>query len=221
MPKKAKYKPLAKSKNNTSGKPSEAKREAELRAKAKKKGKPLPAKVKKISPGYKMTLSGLNPNKARQLPETPLSARGLTLRKLLRNTPRLFLHNSQDVHMESFKETRTRSGMPAISAVAFTADPFRPNKTKRPHKVFVLGLDKLPSNDPDTTTPINRHKKVIVSCDCEAFVYGGAEYANAAHGAARIVYGNGKPPIMTNPKLAYFLCKHLVAVAQIMIKRDL
>lgn len=213
--KKPKYKPLAKSKTNTSGKPSAAKKEAMDR----KKGKKVRPKI--VQPKqYSIKLSSLNPQAPRQLPDTPLSLKGLTLRKLLRNTPKLFVRNADNVVIQEFKRTKTKSGMPAISALVFSTDPFRPDKLKRLHRVHIIGADKLPDGSPDKKTPINRHKKVIVSCPCENYVLGGAEYANAAHGAARIVYGNGNPPVVTNPGLAYFLCKHLVAVSHVIIKRD-
>lgn len=61
----------------------------------------------------------------------------------------------------------------------------------------------------------------LIAHNCESYVFGGAEYANAAHGAARIVYGNGNPPVVTNPMLVPFLCKHLVATATIMFKTNL
>lgn len=212
-----KYKPLKKSKSNTSGKPSAAKQEAMDRNSKKKRKKTKIAKPK----NYSVKLSALNPQSPKQLPETPLSKKGMTMRQLLKSTPRLFINNSQDVIIQEFKQTKTKSGMPAISAKVFTSDPFRPMKLKRVHQVHIIGLDKDAEGNPDLKTPINRHKKILVSCPCENFVLSGGEYACAARGCARIVYGNGNPPVVTNPHLIPFACKHIVNVSHEMIRRDI
>jgi hypothetical protein len=219
-----KIKPLKKSKKNTSNRKSAAKREAEARAKKAKASKSKTTKVttkKRKTVTYNIKLSGLNPAKPKQLPDTPLSRRGLSLKKLLRGTPKLFIHNSNDVIITKLNNSKTKSGMPAVSAVAYTSDPHRPMKTRRYHNLHIIGLDKNKDGDPDTKKPITKHDKVLVSCGCESYVFGGAEYANAAHGAARIVYGNGNPPVVTNPMLVPFLCKHAVALATAMFKSNL
>lgn len=222
---KKKYKPIPVSKLNTSRKPSKAKKESLDREKRKDKAgrvtkakKPKNAKITGARP-YSFKLSALNPQTPKQLPETELSRKGLTLRKLLRGTPRLMMNNSIDVELVEFKRVKTKSGMPAIKAVVVTNDPFRPGKVRRVHNTFIIGADKAADNSPDLKTPINKHKKVIVSCACESYVFT-FEYANAAYGASRIVYGNGEPPVVTNPNLAFGLCKHLVAVATRAIKQD-
>lgn len=219
----SKYKPIPVSKGNTSRKPSKAKAEAEKR----KKAKPKPTMPKKASKPKKATrakkpysfrLSALNPRTPKQLPETELTKKGMTLRKLIRGTPRLMVNNSIDVEMVEFKRTKTKSGMPAIKAVAITNDPWRPNKVIRKHNTFIIGAELDKENNP-VKKPINRHKKVIVSCSCENYVFTW-EYANAVHGASRIVYGNGEPPVVTNPGLAPGMCKHLVAASLKIIKAD-
>lgn len=167
MPK-SKYKPLAKSRSNTSGRPSAAKREAMKRSKKGSIKKSKSAKVSKAKKAYSYRLSGLNPQEPRQLPETEHTKKGMTLRKLLRGTPRLMLNNSVDVEIVEFKRTKTKSGMPAIKAVTITNDPWRPGKVRRPHSTFVIGMDKDDSGSPDIKKPINKHKRVIVSCNCVA-----------------------------------------------------
>lgn len=222
--KKSGYKPLPVSRANTSRRPSKAKKEAEKTRKKKpadmamtrKARKPKKAKIKR--PNYSYRLSGLNPKTPKQLPETELSRKGMTLRKLVRATPRLMVNNALDVELVERKITRTRSGMPALKAVAVTNDPFRPNKVRRRHNTFIIGAELDSENNP-VDKPINRHKKVICSCSCENYVFT-FEYANAAHGASRIVYGNGEPPVVTNPMLAPGLCKHLVATARFLIKSE-
>jgi len=162
MPKKKKYVPIAKSKSNTSGKPSAAKKEAMDRAKGKKM-KPKPPKKQN---DYNVKLSSLNPKTPKQLPETYHTLKGMTLRQLLRGTPKLFINNAADVIVTKVAKTKTKSGMPAMSCIAYTSDPYRPHKLRRDHKLHIIGLDKTKTNTPDLITPVNKHKKVLVSCDC-------------------------------------------------------
>jgi len=220
---KKKHKALPLSKNNKSRRPSKAKVEAskrkskssdmERKTKARK-----PKKAKVSRPNYSYKLSGLNPKTPKQLPETDLSRKGMTLRQLVRGTPRLMVNNSQDVELYEKKITKTRSGLPALKAVAITNDPFRPNKVRRKHNTFIIGAELDKENNP-AKKPINRHRKIICSCSCESYVFT-FEYANAAHGASRIVYGNGEPPVVTNPSMAPGLCKHLVAAARELIRKE-
>jgi hypothetical protein len=222
--------PIKKSRSNTSGRPSAAKREADKRTKKAKAAKSTRKKTTKAKPPkaaklpkkpYSFRLSAMNPKTPKQLPETAQTKKGLTLKGLLRGTPKLMLNNSSEVVLEKIKKTKTRSGMPAIQATTYSNDPFRPGKVKREHATYIIGAETLKDNSYNEAKPIHRHKKVLVSCDCESYVLGGAEYANAVHGAGRLIYGNGAPPVMTNPSLAPFLCKHLVELARVTIKKDL
>lgn len=170
MKRKKGYKPLPVSKNNKSRRPSKAKVEAAKRktkstdmSMSRKARKPKKAKVKR--PNYSYRLSGLNPKTPKQLPETDQTRKGMTLRQLLRSTPKLMINNSIDVELVEKRVTRTRSGMPALKAVAITNDPYRPNKVRRKHNTFIIGAELDKENNP-VKKPINRHKKVIVSCSC-------------------------------------------------------
>lgn len=223
-PSKSKYKGIKKSRSNTSGRSGKAKVEGEKKTQAArrraagKKTKPTASK-QRVAKGLPFKRSALNPRNPTQLPETDLTKKGLTLRKLIRGTPRLMINNAHDVDVVSLEKTFTVSGMPAIQSVTLTSDPWRPNKIKRPHDTFIIGLDRDADNNPDIKTPINKHKRVICSCACENYVYTW-EYANALHGASRIIYGNGDAPTMTNPQNAYGLCKHLVALSLKVIKAN-
>jgi len=212
------YKPIGKSRSNTSGRPGKAKKEAEKRKKAKTSKKTTPRKVFSTKKPFSYRLSALNPRAPKQLPETEITKKGMPLRKLLRGTPRLMMNNSVDVEILELKRTKTRSGLPAIKAITVTNDPYRPTKVIRKHKTFIIGAELDAELNP-ADKPVNKQKKVICSCDCENFVFT-FEYANAASGASRIVYGNGEPPVVTNPTMAPGLCKHLVAVATRLIKSN-
>lgn len=142
----------------------------------------------------------------KQLPDTALSRKGLSLKTLVRNTPKLFKANADHVIVSKLVRKKTKSGLPAIEAVAYSSDPYRPNKTRRDHKIYIIGLDSQ-------TDPISKQRRVLCSCSCENYVFTW-EYANAIHGASKLVYGNGDAPTFTNPELRPGLCKHLIAVAE-------
>lgn len=60
-------------------------------------------------------------------------------------------------------------------------------------------------------------KYVRLSCTCPDF-WATWEFSLAQHGAAKIIYGNGDPPDTRNPTQLPGCCKHLVAVANLMVK---
>jgi len=159
------YKPIGKSRSNTSGRPGKAKKEAEKRKKAKTSKKTTPRKVFSTKKPFSYRLSALNPRAPKQLPETEITKKGMPLRKLLRGTPRLMMNNSLDVEILELKRTKTRSGLPAIKAITVTNDPYRPTKVIRKHKTFIIGAELDAELNP-ADKPVNKQKKVICSCDC-------------------------------------------------------
>lgn len=162
---------------------------------------------KPATPKRSFRVVPLKANIVEQPPETALTRKGLTLRQLMRTTPKFRLETGKyEVTIKKFKKQKTKTGLPAMTAIANHKDPFMPNKTVKDREVYIIGLD---SQD----KPVTKQKRVMVSCNCEDFVYHGGEYAAALHGAARIIYGNGEPPVMTNPGNVPFLCKHLSAFA--------
>lgn len=54
-------------------------------------------------------------------------------------------------------------------------------------------------------------KDVKVSCSCPDF-WARWEYALHKRGAADIVYSNGEPPVVRNPRMYPGCCKHLIAL---------
>jgi hypothetical protein len=142
----------------------------------------------------------------KQLPETSLMRKGLSLKQLLRTTPKLMKNNSMDVVVSKLVRKKTKSGLPAVEAVTYTADPYRPNKSRRDHKAYIIGID---SQD----QPITKQRRVMISCSCENYIFTW-EYANALHGASKLVYGNGDPATFTNPDNLPGMCKHLVAITK-------
>lgn len=145
-----------------------------------------------------------------QPPQTAVSEKGMTLRQLMKSTPRLMVENSFDCYITKLKRGKTKKGLPVVTSRVRFKDPFRPSAQVRLHEVLIVGLD-------DPFKPINKQKRVLVSCGCENYVYMW-EYANAVHGAARIIYGNGAPPSYTNPANQPGLCKHAYRLAREMIE---
>lgn len=140
-----------------------------------------------------------------QPPKTPKMEKGVSLTTLLKNTPRLMKENATECYLNGYKRSKTRKGLPIVMAKVRHKDPLRPNKTVRIHECMFVGLD-------DPSKPISKQKRVMATCQCENWVFMW-EYACAASGAARIIYGNGEPPTMTNPSETPGLCKHLTALA--------
>lgn len=148
-----------------------------------------------------------------QPPRTPITEKGMSLKGLRRNTPRLMRENGEECSLTAVKTMRTGKGLPAIQANVQHKDPLRPEKIVRRHQAIIVGLD-------DPNKPIHLQKRVMVSCPCENYVFMW-EYANAVHGCARIVYGNGEPPTMTNISQMPALCKHLSRLSDYVIQEGL
>lgn len=139
------------------------------------------------------------------LPVTSLSQRGLTLKYLLKNTPKMMRFNAEECSFKKWKVTKTKTGgRPAVVAKVVHNNQFKVDR-ERPHEVTFIGLK------PDLKLG-HRNQRIMVSCACENYLYMW-EYANALHGAAKIIYGNGEPPTFTNPGNSPGLCKHATAVA--------
>ena len=96
------YKPLTKSRKNNSGKKSQAKREAEAESFAMRNPKKTVMKTKRkgrerLAQGIPYKEKPLQSMTVRQLPESDLIRKGMTLRQLIRATPRFFLVGAVDV----------------------------------------------------------------------------------------------------------------------------
>lgn len=193
--------PYAKSRKGYSGIESTAASRKPSRTRTKSKTKSRRVRILPLKGGHLVE----------QLPETTLSIKGLTLKQLLANTPKMMKMNGEETTVKKFKRSKTKSLRPAITATCRHNDPFRPDAIPRDHETQIVG------RDPDLKIT-DRKQKVLVSCDCENFVYTW-EYANAKHGASKIVYGNGDAPGFTNPGESPGLCKHLTALAYQIIQK--
>lgn len=78
--------------------------------------------------------------------------------------------------------------------------------------------------------PLEVHKDVFerpsfntpawVQCSCPYYTFH-AEYALAKAGSSEIKYSNGKPPLIKNPRMIPYLCKHLLKAAPEVVRRSL
>lgn len=211
------YKGIAKSSTKASAAKRKAqKREAAASEKYKKKKvdkitstSARKKTTRKAAPARGVRLMPLMENLVPQPPESPLTRKGISLKGILRNTPRLMHANAEEVSIGQFKKTKTKSGLTAFTAVCVHHDPFMPNKTIKKRNVYIIGLE-------DPKKPVSKQRRVMCSCNCENFAFTW-EYALAVHGGAKVLYGNGEPPIWTNPALVPGMCKHIAAVAKKLI----
>lgn len=159
------YKGLTKSRSNTSGRKSTAKREAEKTKERMTERKAVlhtsrRSGKERLAKGIPYKLKRLEAMPARLLPETAANKRGMTLRQLIRGTPKLFINNAVDVEAKKIERKKTKTGRPVIMGQMVTWDPWRKDRVRRVHDAYIIGLD----DDPDK--PVNRHQKVLVQCSC-------------------------------------------------------
>lgn len=130
--------------------------------------------------------------------ELTRAEKGLSITALIKNTPPYVKATARDeVTLKKLSKTTTKGGHHAITGIGKSHA-----KGSKPHKCNVIGLDKA-------QPLISKQKRVVVSCDCEFFMFY-CEYALSTWGAARIKYSNGEPAVVRNPGNLPLVCKHLV-----------
>jgi hypothetical protein len=140
--------------------------------------------------------------------ELTRAEKGLSIIGLLKNTPPYIKAKARDeVTLKKLSKTQTKGGHHAIAGVCKSNV-----KGSTPHKCNVIGLDKAQSK-------ISKQKRVIVSCDCEFFMFY-SEYALSTWGAARIKYSNGEAAVVRNPGNLPLVCKHLVKLLRAVKEHD-
>jgi hypothetical protein len=113
----------------------------------------------------------------------------------------------RDVTVVSMKKGKF-NGWPGVLSKTVTVDGVGPPRKYNHHVVAKDGL------------PLRMSKACHYSCQCPRFLYF-FEYALASRGAADILYCNGEPPVITNPRLIPSLCKHLTKVCEEIVRRKL
>lgn len=137
----------------------------------------------------------------------------LTLPEIIRRTPDTRKVASKYVRLEKVIKGYNDIGQAFIAAQSYSTHRFDPTIKKwKP----VTSKTKYVT----VVTFLNRKLQCKVSCSCGDFTYR-AEVALHRKGAADIEYSNGAPPIITNPRLRAFGCKHLVKLYETKIKPQL
>lgn len=139
--------------------------------------------------------------------EMTRAEKGLSITALIKNTPPYIKSTARDsVVLKKYVRGKTKGGHHALKGICKSD-----HKGAVPHKCSVIGLDK------DNAT-ISKQRRVIVSCDCEFFMFY-CEYALTTWGAARIKFSNGEPATVRNPSNLPLVCKHLVKMLRLAKER--
>lgn len=139
----------------------------------------------------------------------------LTLRQVLKRTPPNWLANSEDCRIyKSKKIIDIEDKNPVVLAIVYSLFDHAGNRKTDPtqHRCYIKGLNGK------KTAIISSN--VEMSCDCEAFMYW-SEVALNRKGAAPIIFSNGDDPVMRNPSLTPFPCKHLVRLSLMILNKGL
>lgn len=131
---------------------------------SKKRTTTKPAKIdesRRLTDAQKRTVlpKQMQPNVVAQPPKTPLSNKGMSIKDILANTPRMMKENGEDIIFKSYKSLTSPKGLQVIKAVVVHRNPMMPKAEDCPHEVTVIGLS-------DQTKPISKQAKVFVSCNC-------------------------------------------------------
>jgi hypothetical protein len=130
--------------------------------------------------------------------ELTRAEKGMSITALIKSTPPYVKATARDeVILKKLGSTKTKGGHHVITGICKSRA-----KGSKPHKCSVIGLDK-------DLSKISKQKRVVVSCDCEFFMFY-CEYALTTWGAARIKHSNGEPAVVRNPGNLPLVCKHLV-----------
>lgn len=130
-----------------------------------------------------------------------MAGKGLSIKELLNGTPIGRRLDAALVHIAKFaKGISAKSGFPGVSAKTGAGSVM--------YDTQIIGTVH--------GVPLMKQQAVRVSCSCPDYMYN-FEYANAHHNAGIVRYGNGDPPLNTNPSLTPGLC---VAAGTLITTRD-
>jgi hypothetical protein len=130
---------------------------------------------------------------------------GLTLKQMARVTPKPIHNNSAYVKITSHKTLNVKGTLNPVlrvNTVYSTHDHTGAKKTEiEKYQCRVEGLE-----GPNKKI---HESRCTVACECPYFMFY-CEYALTQHGASRIFFSNGAPPVDKNPRLIPWVCKHLL-----------
>lgn len=128
--------------------------------------------------------------------------KGLTLKQLLKLTPRKVHSIARYVRSTEARKIRTEDGSKLVAKV----------RSLKGYGSGTLWEAIIEGG------PVLSSGYVKVSCGCENYMYT-AEYALSQKGAADIIHSNGKPSYSTNPQFKPMICKHLVKLASTVLAK--
>lgn len=132
---------------------------------------------------------------------------GLSIKQLVKATPAYIRSNAEDVIVKALKPATTKGGMPGIRSKTQTL-----GHKNQVYDTTFIGKEK--------DTPVSSQKHVLASCSCSWF-WSHVEMALVHWGSAVVKYSNGEPPNITNPSLHPMLCKHLVKLAETVLREKM
>ena len=133
------------------------------------------------------------------------------LDQLVKSSDSLRKINARFVKVVAYKTGRDKKGMAVAMAKTYTVhevNVHRKLQNARDRSKYVSHIKFL-----------DKKLNVEVSCSCPDYVFGGWEFSNAQVGASQIRYGNGEAPDIRNPDYRPGLCKHLLALREIIKKK--
>lgn len=129
----------------------------------------------------------------------PLNRNGMTARMILQATPRETHLRANNVYIYAWKAMPNEGG--GVKYIATARTTRNDDGTSRPksqtYRVTIIVL--------------NSSGHVNVDCECKAHPFWGGEVALHKRKAADIRRSNGKLPMVRNPKLQPYGCKHMLA----------
>jgi len=126
----------------------------------------------------------------------------MKLAKLVNASEKTRKINARFVKIVGYKAGRDKDGLPTATAKTYTPREYKSGRVVESHDKnrYVSSIKFL-----------DKKLNVKVSCSCPDYCFRW-EYANHRQGASDIIYGNGEPPVETNPNLHLGLCKHILAL---------
>lgn len=135
----------------------------------------------------------------------------LTIKQILKATPKPIHNVASYVRASNVKLSKK---IPRLTATTMSThdNNGEPKRSPQRYETIVTGLMG--------TGTLLTSKYVKVSCTCD-FFWAHSEVALHKQGAADIHFSNGKDPVVRNPKMIPYVCKHLVKVLKLIDQRGL
>lgn len=139
----------------------------------------------------------------------------LTIRQILAKTPSTIKVNAADVIIRTAKISRKKLKNPVFTCKAYSKYDAKGKYKGTNYQIYDVVVEGLMGPG---TSVVSKYVKVSCSCD---YFWSHCEVALNAKDAADIKYSNGDKPVVTNPSMIPYVCKHLVAALEKIQQRQL